>query len=1054
VSDYETSHLSDGQIIGLPESGVDDSVARHLQSCAACRERADQWREARALIASASGSGRLEPGDACPSAQELAAYALAGQESEGWEALTAHVVQCDRCAAILRDALDVDTGTSQEPIPLLQSSSRAWQRNLAKGVPGRKRSSWKWVVAAAIVLGVGASLAMWQTLGLSNDPARLLAKAYTEARPFDYRLPDAGYAPVRQQRGASSAFNRPEALGAAIRAIRRKLAAQPRSAAAQALKGRAELLEGDYESAIASLSAAKQSGSGDADALADLAIAHALRGASENRRIDDGQALDLLLAALRQRPSDPRIQFNLALTYEKLSMIDEAIEAWRKFLSGHPPQGWQEEAAAHLAAMEKIKADKKQADERVLRDPTQFMAAYGSQQSFDPLPWYDVFWTDWLPRASTDRTVAAASNLIATGFTRFGEFSLQETLDAPSTPATDAALHLLARAMTLNRGGHPGEALGSAREAARRLDATGLRAAAVVARGELVYAARWADSYRECRETAGALLNSIGSKYPWTRGNTRLDYASCLLRQGEEGAGRSEIETAEKELNGAGLWPLALRATQFVAGVNSQIGNDGPVWNMAVDGLRRYWETQASAYRKEGFHFALQQACSRMGWNECAAVFYQATIQSAHEAGNSEMEASNRSQLARLLQQVGDYPGEAQELAEVDRLLDGLGQTQDVRTLRWETALRRVEADLATKSPRDGLPELDRLAGEAAGREVLKRIALAEDRGIALQARGDFTHAAEAFGRAIELNWKMAQSAGSWSMRIPLIESVAASYRNLTLIQLMQDHDQAKALATWRQFRPNTSVASRSITLAVLPDGVVAWSGNGQSACARRVQKSVAELRRWSDELLTLCSSPNSSVTETRRIGRQLYAELLGPELRTAAPGTILLSTESWLAEIPFAALTDDSGEYLGRRFQFVQGYGPPMDTPAENVTTEATVLIVKAPKAVAPGQSPLPILPAAEREAEEVASRFPRAIASGTATPDWIGENAPRASLFHFSGHGWANGGNGALILPPGPDGEPRLGPGESLSLSDHRAQPNRSSQWLRSRLTVRPPR
>jgi tetratricopeptide (TPR) repeat protein len=369
--------------------------------------------------------------------------------------------------------------------------------------------------------------------------------------------------------------------------------------------------------------------------------------------------LDLLLRAVQLRPSDPRIQFDLALTYEKLSMIDEAIDAWRKFLNGHPPPGWQEEAAVHLAAMEKIKADKKQADDRVLRDPAQFIAAYGSQPSFDPLPWYDVFWTDWLPRASSDRTVAEAARLIAAGFTRFGEFSLQEAVEAPTTPATDAALALLAKSMELNRGGHPGEALEPARDSVRRLDAAGLRGAAAVARGEIVYAARFADSYGECRETARAVL-SLGPKYPWTRGNTRLDYASCLMRQGEDGAGRAEIETAEKDLNAAGLWPVALRAAQFVAGVNSQIGNYGPVWNLAVDGLRRYWETQASAYRKEAFHFALQQACSRMEWNQCSVMFFRATIQSAREAGNSEMEAQNRSQLARLLHRMGDYSAETQ----------------------------------------------------------------------------------------------------------------------------------------------------------------------------------------------------------------------------------------------------------------------------------------------------------------------------------------------------------------------------------------------------------
>jgi CHAT domain-containing protein len=152
------------------------------------------------------------------------------------------------------------------------------------------------------------------------------------------------------------------------------------------------------------------------------------------------------------------------------------------------------------------------------------------------------------------------------------------------------------------------------------------------------------------------------------------------------------------------------------------------------------------------------------------------------------------------------------------------------------------------------------------------------------------------------------------------------------------------------------------------------------------------------------------------------------------------LNTESWLSEIPFAALADDTGEYLGRRYQFVQGYGPPSGLPVEGVTAESPALIVKAPKAVAPGQPVLPVLTAAEREADETATRFPRALASGSASPEWIAGHAPQAALFHFSGHGWANGGNGALILPPGPNGEPRFVTSSDLAKQD----------WSRCQLAV----
>jgi CHAT domain-containing protein/cytochrome c-type biogenesis protein CcmH/NrfG len=976
--------------------------------------------------------------------EELASYVIGGQKSERSDSIANHVASCDRCAAILRDSFELLAEAGDAAPPLLISSGREWRRRMAETFAAQRQPArlpyWKYAAAAAIFLAIAGSVMLWWSNRQSSDTAVLLARAYTAARPFAYRLPDAGYAPVRQQRGTSSAFDRPEALESAVAAIRRGLAAQPQAAVLFALKGRAELLERDYESAIESLTRATSAAGGDPDALADLATAYAVRGEAENRNIDYGHAMELFLRALKQRPADQRIQFNLALTYEKLWLVDEAIETWHQFLRESPAAGWRQEAETHLAAMEKIKAEKKKADARILRDPGQFLAAY-SGAAFDPLPWYDVFWMEWLPKAATEKTTAGAARLIATGFTRFGEYSLVESLDATSSAAKDAGLALLASAMTANPSGHPGDALASARDAAAKLDAAGLRAAASLARNEFVYAARWAGMNRECLEAADQLLQSLGPTYPWIAGNAHLEHASCLQRVGEPGPARTEVERAGAQLAQAGLWPAALRAALSLCDIDGYTGNYGPVWDAAPDGLRRYWTNQASPYRAQASQFALQQAASALGWRECSIPFYRASIRSAHEAGNGEIEASNRSGLARLLRQVGDYPGEIHELDEVEHLLDRASQSPDIRTLRWEAALRRVEAAIATRAAIDPLPELDRLASDTGGKEAVQRIDLEQTRGFAFLASGDSRSAAAAFGRAIELNRTRAQSAPSWVRRIPLVESAAPAYRNLTQIELIQEGNPAKALATWRQFRPGSGRSRRSITMALLPAGIAIWTVDGNTVKARWAERASEELRRASDEFLALCASPTSNPSEIRLLGNRLYRALVRPELRTLARGgTIFLTTESWLAEIPFGALTDDSGDYLFHRFHFVQGYGPDVESPAGTIAPGSTALVVTAPSAVAPGQPPLPILPSAEREAAEVAARFPNAVVRRAATVEWLAANAPRANVFHFCGHGWANGGNGALILPPGPNSEPRFVTSANLAEQD----------WSRCQLAV----
>ncbi|MGA2594262.1 MAG: CHAT domain-containing protein [Bryobacteraceae bacterium] len=1043
MSEHETAHLTDGQIIALTDGGGDAAAALHVESCAECRERVAQWRDARAWIAPVRAGPTAGVGPECPTMEELASYASGGQTGEGSDAISEHIGGCDRCAAILRDSLAEIPETAEAATPLSISSGREWRRRMAETFAAQRPTArppyWKYGAAAAIFLAIAGGATLWWSSRRTSDTAVLLARAYTAERPFAYRLPDAGYAPVRQQRGTGSAFDRPEALESAVAAIRRGLASRPQAPALFALKGRAELLERDYESAIESLTRATSAAGGDPDALADLATAYAVRGEAENRNIDYGHAMELLLQALKQRPADQRILFNLALTYEKLWLVDEAIETWRQFLRESPAGGWRQEAETHLAAMEKIKAEKKKADARILHDPSQFLAAY-SGAAFDPLPWYDVFWMDWLPEAARDKAAAGAARLIASGFTRFGEYSLIESLDAPASAAKDSGLALLASAMAANRSGHPSDALATARGAAAKLDAAGLRGAAALARNEFVYATRWAAMNRECLQTSELLLHSLGPRYPWIAGNAHLEHAACLQRLGEPGPARTEVERAGAKLAQAGLWPAALRATLSISDIDAYTGNYGPVWETAPEGLRRYWTTQASPYRAQASQFALQQAASALGWRVCSVVFYRAAIRFAHDAGNGEMEASLRSRLAQVLQQLEDYPGEVRELNEVSRLLDRASQSPDVRNMLWEAALRRVAADIATKAERDPLPELDRLAAEASAREATQRIDLEQTRGIALQARGDFHGATAAFSRAVELNKQAAQSAPLWVRRIPIIESAAPAYRNLTKIELVRDGDPAKALATWRQFRPGSGEARRSVIMALLPAGIAILTADGNIVKARWVEGDAEELRRASGEFLALCASPTSNPSEIRRQGNRLYRALVSPELRRLGPGTVFLTTESWLSEIPFGALTDDSGDYLFRRFHFVQGYGPGAEGTAGAIAPESTALIVTAPAAVAPGRRPLPILPTAEREAAQVAARFSNAVMQREATVEWLAANAPRASVFHFCGHGWANGGNGALILPPGPNGEPRFVTSANLA----------EQNWSRCQLAV----
>ncbi len=266
-------------------------------------------------------------------------------------------------------------------------------------------------------------------------------------------------------------------------------------------------------------------------------------------------------------------------------------------------------------------------------------------------------------------------------------------------------------------------------------------------------------------------------------------------------AARAEIEAAVKQLAAAGLWPLELRALQFRASVDAYSGNYNAVWDTAVEGLRRYWNSQAAPIRAQAYEVFLELAAEGTGWNQCAVVFYRAAANSAHAAGNLEIEASNRASLAKLLHRLGEYQAGILELDAAGRLLDRAGHGEDIRDLRWETALWRVEGEIAVDTAKDPTPELKRLNAEEADKRPLDRMELAEVMGTVLRSRGDDSGAAAAFRAAVKLNQSLAESEKSWVHRQPIVEMAATSYRHLTEIEFNAG-ESGKALKIWQEFRP------------------------------------------------------------------------------------------------------------------------------------------------------------------------------------------------------------------------------------------------------------
>jgi len=299
-----------------------------------------------------------------------------GQLAESRAAeLLEHSTRCDACALLLRQATEdfTDEVTEQEitQISALPSAQDEWQQSLAQRLsatesmrgkqglwsrnfrdwfprPRRSVFRYAWVYATAAIMLLVAGAWLLQT---RREPSlnQLIAHAYTEQRPFELRIADAAYGPVRQERGAErSALAEPAGLLRAKYIIKERLAARPNDEAMLAARGRVELLEGHYDEAIRTFGRLLDTHPDSPPLLTDLATAYCQRAAAVNRAVDYGQSIQLFGRVLAKKPDDPIALFNRAITLERVHAYDEAIRDWEHYLRVDASGDWAAEAQRRL----------------------------------------------------------------------------------------------------------------------------------------------------------------------------------------------------------------------------------------------------------------------------------------------------------------------------------------------------------------------------------------------------------------------------------------------------------------------------------------------------------------------------------------------------------------------------------------------------------------------------------------------------------------------------------------------------------------------------------
>lgn len=842
LSPEEIERLTQRGRSGLPESGPEEAAAQsHLAECAVCQGRAQMYEASDKILAKLKADAPALAGAACPAEAEwwrLAAGLALPNETESY---LLHASQCDHCGPLLRRAAEdfAELRPQEEAVVAnLESANPQWQQKLAEKIgamqrqveaplettPAKARLAWpRWAfAAAAVALAAVASLWMsrWQR---SSPPDGLLAEAYTEQRSLELRIPQAGFAPLRMERGSErSRMSRPPALLEAEALIARKLMTRASDPPWLAAKGRADLLEWHYEPAIQSLKRALDARPDSPAVLTDLASAYFERAEAEDRAIDYGTAIELLGQVLAKNPDDPIALFNRAIAYERMFLYHEAVKDWERYLRVDPKSDWAPEARQRLEALRqklsshqppKAETDP-EAAARILGERANGQMPPGRWPDSLDEEYLEVALREWLPALYPARPAkaplkpSAAESSALTALARIlreqhGDRWLADLLASPPSPRFAAALTSLARAVKANAAGDPAGAKVEAKKAERLFQLAGSDAGVLRSLLERVYALHRAAQASACLAVADPLARKLERRgYAWAEAQIFLEQASCRSMMKELGAASRLATRAVTATQIANYGTLHARSLGYAASLERAKGSVSAAWSRDRAGLARYWGGLYPRIRAYQFYGDLELAAEASGQLQLALAIAREAVATLDATASRTAEPTARYRVALQARMAGAEEEAKQQFERANQLFAALPQTSTTRFYRMdgEIHLAALEAksgdfDSALARLKNVRRELSQLPNYTVGLLYYQTLGELHLR------RGENVQAERALRSAVSIGESGLHSLPSEVDRLAWDRETGIAYRALVQLKFLSYRDAAGALDLWEWYR-------------------------------------------------------------------------------------------------------------------------------------------------------------------------------------------------------------------------------------------------------------
>jgi CHAT domain-containing protein len=939
---------------------------------------------------------------------------------------------------------------------------------------------WSFGVATALILAAGLwwyhlnrSNNPNQLLAEAYTQQRTLELRFPGANYGPLRVERGG-------KGASR-LDRPEPLLEAEARIKRGVTAHPGDPAWLQANGRAELLEWGYEAAMVSFKRALEIHPDSPSVKVDLASAYFERAEAEDRAIDYGAALELLGQALAKQPDDPVALFNRAIVYERMFMYRQAMEDWEHLLKLESQGAWAAEATTHLAKDQKLILQKQSSRgpitdpmaflQTVREEKSRGEPTAADHQGFESEDYLDVAITQWLPLAFPDSKGSQNSAgresaqqalrvLASTLFEQHQDRWLAEMLAASSSGNSAEAVSALASALAAASSGNPAEAKAQALRAEAHFRSIGDQPGDLRARFEETYALQRSQDGTACLAAASALVDSVqGHAYRWVEAQALIEKAICQGMTGDFGKEWVTLGRAQEIIRTANYPSLLLRKLGMAAAIHSDDGDIAGSWAQDRAGLALFWSGDFPPARGYQFYSDMGYSSEDQSRWTLALASWREAVPLISLTQNHTAEAMACFRLAAISGIAGERAAASREFRRSESLF---AQYPSEATERYRVYDEISLAELDSSGDRNGsaLRQLEGLKEEILKlKSFIVQMQYYEILGELMARRGDSMGAEKELWSAARMSQLAGSSLADATERLTWARETSNIYHLLVRIALRERSDPLGALQLWEEYKATafglarTPAAARDasftsppltlsagdsqlaaknefakyltsrrgeirISYAQFPEGLAVWKADEQGVDSLWEPVAGPQLKEAADLFIQQCSDRGTDVTKLQQNGRKLYDWLIAPmRARLKSGETLVIETDGDLARIPFPALMDGAGVYLGANFPIVLSPGAIVDARLGRpvaMTPDLRALVVGSP-AIGGGSTLVPLSDALD-EASAVASRFkqPTLLEGKQATVEAVEQGLANAQVFHFAGHSLTSASHAGLLLSP----------------------------------------